>query len=472
MTKDSFAGPTGSPIVLLPWQRRLIGETFARDPYTGRRLARTALWIMGRKNGKSSTAAPIALAGLLLEGEGAEVYSVAADRLQAKLIFGTAKRTAELNPELAGKLRLFKDVIEYPAKGSIYRALSAEAPSQEGLSPTLVLFDELHAQPNRELYDVMALAMGARRDPLMLCVTTPGLRYDATGGDSIAYLLYQYGRRIAAGEVADPTFYMAAWEGPEGCAVDDPAAWEAANPGLDVILDRAELAAQAHKAQAGGMDESEFRVKRLSQWVTTSRSWFPPGVWDRARRPDRVVSSTEPIVLGFDGAWTQDSVALVGCTVEDHHVFVVGSWERPLDDPHYRADSGEIDLALRRALSEYRVVEVAADPHEWRAQIAAWAEEGIPVVEWPTNSLPRIIPATKEFYTAIVEQRLTHDGDPRLARHIANATIREDRFGVRVTKEHRGSPRKIDLAIASIAAYDRARFHETPETPPQVRFYI
>jgi phage terminase large subunit-like protein len=112
--------------------------------------------------------APIALDGLLCEGEGAEVYSCAADRDQAKLVFAAARRTVEMDPELAGLLRLTRDTIDYPATGSIYRALSSEAYTKEGLSPTLVLADELHAWPNRELYDVMALAMGGRRDPARL----------------------------------------------------------------------------------------------------------------------------------------------------------------------------------------------------------------------------------------------------------------------------------------------------------------
>lgn len=428
---------------------------------------------MGRKNGKSSLAAPIALFSLLVDGEGAEVYSVAADRLQAKLIFNAAKRTAELTPELAGKLRLYRDVIEYPATGSIYRALSADAPRQEGLSPTFVVFDELHAQPDRELYDVMSLSMGARSNPLMLAVSTPGVRFDRSGSDSIAYLLYQYGQRVASGEVHDPTFYMAAWQAPATAAIDDRDGWAAANPGLGVILDPHELEAQALRAMAGGADETEFRIKRLAQWVQTARSWFGPGVWDAAADRDRSIGPDEPIVLGFDGAWTQDSVALVGCTVnEPHHLFVVSSWERPLDDPHWRVDSGAVEDAVQQALRRYKVTELTADPHEWRQQLVDWSLSGLPVTEWYTNSLPRIIPATKEFYTAIVERTLTHDGHPSLARHIANATVKQDRFGVRITKEYSGSPRKIDLAVASIIAFDRARFHEDEPPAPKVRFYV
>ena len=112
----------------------------------------------------------------------------------------------ELDDELRTECRLYRDVIEHPASGSIYRALSSEAYTKEGLSPTLVLADELHALPDRDLYDVMSLAMGARVDPLMLIVTTAGVRVYRSCQDTIAYRLYQLGRRIASGEVDDPTF--------------------------------------------------------------------------------------------------------------------------------------------------------------------------------------------------------------------------------------------------------------------------
>lgn len=457
ITKDSIAGPTGQPLAPMAWQDRLAGDIFARAA-DGRRRHRTAMVGVGRKNGKTGWVAPVALYGLMVEGQGAEVYSCAADRDQAKLIFGAAKRTVELDPELSAILRLYRDAIEYPATGSIYRALSSEAYTKEGLSPTLVLADELHAWPNRDLYDVMALAMGARVDPLMLIVTTAGVMADSAGQDSIAYTLYQYGLKVASGEVDDPSFYMAWWSAQQGSEIDDRQAWQDANPGYGITLDPLELAGQAAKAQAGGMSESEFRIKRLNQWVaSTDTPALPGGSWMACRDP-RGIELGQRVVLGFDGSWTGDSTAIVGATVEPKpHLFVVASFERPPDDPHWRVDAATVDLTLREALSVYDVAEVACDPHLWRGQMQEWLAAGWPITEWVTSSLPRMVPAWKEFYGAVLDKRLSHDGDPRMARHVANAVLRIDRHGARPTKEYRGSPRKVDLLLAGVIAYDRAR---------------
>lgn len=426
---------------------------------------------MARKNGKTGLVAPIALQGLLLEGEGAEVYSCAADRDQAKLVFNAAKRTVEMDPELSGMLKLYRDAIEFPATGSIYRALSSEAFTKEGLSPTLVLADELHAWPNRELYDVMALAMGARPDPLMLIVTTAGVRTDTTGQDSICYTLYQYGCRVASGELDDPTLFFAAWEAPEGCPVDDPEAQLAANPGLGTILDPEELTAQARKALAGGMSEAEYRIKRLNQWVNTTNAALPSGLFE-AKAVERQLEPGEKVVLFLDGSYSGDSTGLVACTL-DGFLDVVGAWERPIDDPHWRVDIGAVEKAVVDACTTYNVIEVACDPYRWAASIQALQALGLPVIEYPTNSLPRIVPAWQRFYDAVTGegQHLTHSGDPRLVRHIGNMVLKIDTRGIRPVKDHRGSPRKIDLGICAVGAYDRAmELAGTPNEPKEPLF--
>ena len=464
ITKDSIAGPSGAPLDPRYWQRRLVAATFARDPITRRRRHRTALWGMGRKNGKTGAVAPIAVEGLVLEGEGAEVYSCAADRDQAKLVFAAAKRTVEMDPELSGMLKLYRDVIEYPAKGSIYRALSSEAFTKEGLSPTLVLADELHAWPNRELYDVMALAMGARRDPLLLIVTTAGVRTDSTGKDSICYTLYQYGCRVASGEIVDPSFFMAWWSAKEGRRVDDRAGWREANPGLGDILDLDELAGQSRKAQTGGMGEAEFRIKRLNQWVNAATAALPSGAFE-ARESAREVPRETPIVLFFDGSFNHDCTALLAATVESTpHLFVVECWERPIDDPGWRVDIGDVDRVARETCRDLKVVELACDPYRWAQIMEQWATDGLPVVEYATSSPGRMVPAWAKFYDAVIGGTLTHDGDPRLVRHISNMTLKTDRLGPRPVKEHRGSPRSIDLGICAVGGYDRATWHAAQPT--------
>ena len=117
-----------------------------------------------------------------------------------------------LEPELQF-LQVYRDAIYNPKNGTSYRALSAEAFTKEGLSPTFVAFDELHAQPNRELFDVMSLAMGARQDPMLVAITTAGVKVDSSGKDSLCYDLYNYGKRIVSGEVNDPSFFFAWYEG-------------------------------------------------------------------------------------------------------------------------------------------------------------------------------------------------------------------------------------------------------------------
>ena len=170
ITKDSVAGQSGEPLVLRDWQKELILNVFARE--NGGLRHQTALVGMPRKNGKSAIGSGIALWSLFMGEAGGEIYSCAADRDQARIVFGDAKKMIEAEPELLAQSKLYRDAIEIPSTGSVYRVLSSEAYTKEGLSPTLVIMDELHALPNRELFDVMQLGMGARREPLLLAITT------------------------------------------------------------------------------------------------------------------------------------------------------------------------------------------------------------------------------------------------------------------------------------------------------------
>lgn len=458
--KTSFAAPAGELLELRPWQRDLLGGLLARDPLTRRRRHRYALIGVPRKNGKTALVAGLGLYGLLLEDAGAEVYAVAGDRDQARLVFGTAKRAVELDPELSGLLRLYRDAIEDPASGSVFRVVSSEAPLKEGLSPTLTIVDEVHVI-DRELWDVFALAMGARRDPLMVGITTAGARFDSRGQPTICYELWDYGRRVALGELADDRFYFAWWGAPDDADHRDPAVWAAANPGYGDILDPADLA-----AVVGPTPEAEFRAKRLNQWVAGGSMAFPAGAFEAVARPDPIPDGAA-VVLAFDGSWTGDSSALLAATISrTPHLVVAGHWERPPDDLRWRVESDDVAAAVRAALGRWEVREIAADPAFWQSQLRDWAVSGWPVVEWPSHSVARIVPAWAAFYAAVMERRLSHDGTPALLRHAANAVLKVDYRGARPVKESETSMRKIDLLIAAIIAYDRAVWHAEQRPEP------
>lgn len=449
-TKDTVAGKAGQSIVLRDWQHTLLQHIFAIE--NNKFKHRIALVGMARKNGKSALSSGIALWGLFTGESGAEIYSCAADRDQAKIVFGDAKKMIEAEPELMEHVKLYRDAIEVPETGSIYRALSSEAFTKEGLSPSLVIYDELHAAPNRELFDVMQLGMGARREPLLLAITTAGVKADSTGQDSVAYSLYQYGQKVARGEVYDPSFFMAWWEAPIDSDHKNPKTWQLANPAFEDLNSREDFESAVRRTP-----ESEFRTKRTNAWVSSHTAWLPSGSWEELVSEQEIDPDVE-IVLGFDGSFSGDASVIVGVTKEDEpHVFLVKAWEKqPTDSEDWRVDIAAVESTILEFCGKYKVKEVACDPFRWQRSMQVLQEAGVPIVEWPSTSAVRMIPACSKFYDAVVEKKMTHNGDPLLARHLSNAVVKIDRLGPRIVKEHRGSPRKIDAAVAAVIAFDRA----------------
>ena len=456
ITKDSIAGPAGSPLTLRPWQRQLFEHAFALNTEGYRH--RVSLIGMPRKSGKSALGSVMALYNLIVGPRGGEVYSVAAEKEQARIVFADAKRTIEAHDQLSSLTKLYRDAIEMPSTGSVYRVLSAEAYSKEGLSPTFVLFDELHAQPNRSLFDVMSLAQGSRGPLSTLCaITTAGVKTDSTGRDSIAYELYQYGQKVARGEIEDPTFFMAWWEANADADHRDPQTWRDANPGYGDLSDPADFESAVKRTP-----EAEFRTKRCNQWVSSQTSWLPAGAWE-ACEGDAEISPDDDIVLGFDGSFSGDASVIVAATIpkgdEPVKVNLVQSWEKDLTihDDSWRVNIAEVEEAIVAYCATHpNVKEIACDPFRWQRSMEVLQERGLPLLEFPSASPSRMVKACAKFFDAVMETRIVHDGNPTLARHLDNAVTKIDNIGVRIVKDQRNSPRKIDAAVAAIIAVDRA----------------
>jgi phage terminase large subunit-like protein len=468
VTKDSVAAPAGELLHLRDWQKELLNYALARRP-DGRMKHRVALIGMARKNGKSALAASMGLSALTLGGNGSEIYSCAADRDQARIVFGTAKRMVELDPELSSMFTLYRDVIEYKDKGSVYRALSAEAYTKEGLNPSpIVIFDEVHAQPNRELWDVMSLAGGARSDSLLLGITTAGVKTQANGQDSLAYSLYQYGQKLVKGELTDPSFFFAWWE-PKNPEADhrDKQLWIESNPGFADIVD-----AEDFESAVLRTPEAEFRTKRTNCFVSTATAWLPTGSWEALIDAERTPEPGEDVILAFDGAFSNDSTALIAWLLggDKPHLMVVGIWERPDDaEQGWHVPVAEVEQTIIDTFrnSNFQTKEIVFDPARWQRTFMVLDEQGMPVVSYP-NSAERMVPATQKFYEAVVNQSFTHDGDERMARHITNCVTKQSSRGVMVAKA--SSKRKVDAAVAAIFGYDRATQPPEPK-PPVARFF-
>jgi phage terminase large subunit-like protein len=466
ITKDSVAGLAGSPLVLRDWQKDLIRNIFAHED--GGLVHRTNLIGMPRKNGKSALGSVLALYSLILGPRGGEVYSVAAEKEQARIVFADAKKMIESSAELTGITKLYRDAIEVPSLGSVYRVLSAESYSKEGLNPHFVLFDELHAQPKRDLFDVMSLAQGSRGSlATLVAITTAGVKADSSGKDSIAYELKQYGEKVARGEIDDPSFFMAWWESDGDYRA--PETWKLANPGFGDLNAAADFESAVRRTP-----EAEFRTKRCNQWVSSQNSWLTDGLWE-SRAGEFVIDPDDEIILGFDGSFNNDATVIVGATIpkdgEPVKVFMVKSWEKDLTlhDDDWRVDIGEVEATIIDFCKRHKNVrEIACDPFRWeRSMQILESDYGLPIVKWPSTSPKRMVPACAKFKDAIEDNQLIHDNDPMLARHLSNAVIKTDQLGPRIVKENRNSPRKIDAAVAAIIAVDRALTGRIEEPVPE-----
>lgn len=276
-TKDKWAGKDFEP---RPWQVAIIRELFGRmrAEDSSRRAYRTCYIEIPRKNGKSELAAALALYGLVGDRVvGAEVYSAAADSDQAALVFDVAAQMVRNDPVLSARLKIIdsrKRIVDHQT-GSFYRAISAEAYSKHGFNASMVIYDELHAAPQRDLWDVLTTSMGTRDNPMVVAITTAG--YDR---HSICWEQHDYARKILDGVVVDPTFYPVIYAAPEGADWTDENVWRHANPALEDFRDIDEMRSLAHKAKEIPALQNTFRRLYLNEWTEQSVRWIDMAAWD------------------------------------------------------------------------------------------------------------------------------------------------------------------------------------------------
>ncbi len=442
------------PMRLRGWQRDLVASVWDAEP-----RPRVAGWMLPRGQGKSTLVAALGLYDLLCGEEGASVVVVAMDERQAGIVFGVAVRMVELHEALSSRVQVYKDRLTVPERGASFACLPAEPRRLEGLDPTLAILDEVGVIA-RETYEVVALASGKRATSTLLGIGTPGPDpHDSVLSDMRSY---------AAEHPGDGSLvwreHSAA--GFEDHPVDCGHCWELANPALDDFLHRDAMAALLPPKTR----EATFRRARLCQFVVEDEGAFlPPGVWDQLATGERVLDGVQ-VVVALDGSYNGDATGLLVATVApEPHVDVVACWEPDADD--YRVPVADVEQTIRDACRRWQVVEIIADPFRWTRTLQALEAEGLPVVEFP-HSPSRLTAATTDLYTAATNGKLTHSGDPRLARHVAAAVVREDARGIRLDKaSRRRSARRIDLAACLVMAHSRATWRATRKTRRKVRSF-
>ena len=311
----------GMPTKLLSWQKKAIRAIY-RINKKGRRIVRQALITIPRKNGKTGLSARIALAhlcGPAAEQRG-EIYSAAADRKQAALIFDEMKAIIREMPELQKRIivRDFNKHLEDIQTGSVYFALSADANTKHGFSASCVIYDELAQAPNRLLYDVLRTSGGARKEPLMIVIST-----QSADPQSVMTELVDYGIRVQNG-LRDPNFYPIIYSAPDDADPWNEATWRACNPSLGKFRTLEDLRVQAMQAQRIPAQEAQFRQLYLNQRINTEARLIDMAEWNACGTPFDLESlKGKTCYAGMDLAFTTDMAALVVVIPVDPHFYVV-----------------------------------------------------------------------------------------------------------------------------------------------------
>lgn len=477
-TKGTWAG---KPFKLLDWQERIIRDLFGIVKSNGYRQFNTAYIEIPKKMGKSELAAAVAL--LLCCGDGeerAEVYGCAADRQQATIVFDVAADMVRMCPALNRRVKILASQkrIVYLPTNSFYQVLSAEAYSKHGFNIHGVVFDELHTQPNRKLFDVMTKGSGdARMQPLYFLITTAG-----TDTNSICYETHQKAKDILEGRKVDPTFYPVIYGAEESDDWTSPEVWKKANPSLGVTVGMDKVQAACESAKQNPAEENAFRQLRLNQWVKQSVRWMPMEKWDLCSfKIDEEDLIGRVCYGGLDLSSTTDMTAFVLVfppkDEEDKFVILPFFWipedtlELRVRRDHVPYDIwqkqgflqttegnvvhyGYIENFIEQLGEKFNIREIAFD--RWGAVQMVQNLEGMGYTVVPFGQgFKDMSPPTKELMKLTLEQKVAHGGHPVLRWNMDNIFIRRDPAGnIKADKEK--STEKIDGAIATIMALDRA----------------
>jgi phage terminase large subunit-like protein len=474
-TKGPFAL---EPFNLRPWQIRILRQLFktGRD---GRRVYRTCLLMLPRKNGKSELCAALAIYFLMFDGEiGGEVYSAAADRDQAALVFNVAAQMIRSDPELEAACEIIDSQkrIVHRASHSIYRAISAEAYSKHGFNASVVIYDELHAAQNRDLWDVLSTSQGARAQPLMMAITTAG--YDR---HSILWELYAHAVKVRENPALDPTFLPILYEAPVDADWTDERVWHKANPALGDFRSLEEMRTAAARAREIPAQENTFRRLYLNQWTEQAARWISMAAWDACRVTlDRARLRGRRCYVGMDLSSTTDLTALVAVFPDDAgpgfdvlaQFFVPADnlaervrrdrvpydqWARDgwlVATPGNVVDYEAVRQTLRGWGSEFDVREIAFD--KWNAidlVTRLQAQDGFHCIQID-QGFAALSGPTKSLEAAILSRALRHDGHPVLRWNISNIAVDQDALGnLKLSKKV--STERIDGASALVNAIHR-----------------
>lgn len=480
--KGEWARGRGT-IVLAPWQCFVLTTVFGWVDEAGRRRFKKCYTEIPRKNAKSTLSSGVGLYLLTADDEpGAEVYSAATTRDQAKIVWGDARAMTAASPLFRRRfgVETGAHAIFVPGENASFKPLSRDQGGNlDGLNLHGGIVDEFHGHKDRAIWDVLVTAMGARAQPLLWAITTAG--FDRSG---ICYEERSYVTKILDRVIADEEYFGIVYTIDEADDWADPASWAKANPNWGVSVKPEAIEREARKAMQMASAQNNFLTKHLNVWVNADTAWMDMRAWERCAdlqmTPEDFAGAR--CVLGLDLASKIDIASKVRLFEQDgiYSLFAdhylperavdvsvnsqYGGWRREgwltVTDGEV-TDYDVIEDGIRADCARFDVAEVAYDPFQATQLSGHLMAEGVPMVEMRPTVLNFSEPM-KQLEALVISGKLRHNGDPVLTWMVSNVVCHRDAKDNIYPRKERPEM-KIDGVVAALMALGRAMVRDSVE---------
>lgn len=490
----------GTPFRLRPWQKRFINKVYGPREKDGRRVVTQAIFSVARKNGKTALIAALVLVHLVGPEQeiNGEIYSAANERDQAAIVFKYVVQILRLEPELDAMLKTVestKTIVNY-RNGTVYRAISAEAGSKHGMNPSVVIYDELGQSKNRDLYDALDTAMGAREEPLFFVISTQN--------PDPQHILSELIDDGLSGN--DPSIVAELYHVPEDTEdIFDESVWMLANPALGDFRMLKDFRKHADRAKRMPSFESSFRNLYLNQRIDAKNPLIPRAEWMACKDDECRITPGEKVYLALDLSSTTDLSSMVAVSVDNGDRIAAWFWKPGdlvkehetrdrvpysvwvekgfIEAPEGRAvNYGHIAYKLGEIRNTFTVLGIAYD--RWRIDLVVkelvalgidvWVDgkddeiqEGLRMVPWG-QGFKDMAPAIDAIETSVVERKFRHNGNPVLTWNVSNAMVITDPAGNRKLDKSKSRFRIDGMQAATMAI--GLKYKEI-ERPPEISIY-
>lgn len=472
--KHSKGDYAGKPFILLPWQLKFLRPLYGWvDQYGLRRYKRAGVWI-GKKNGKTETASGLTLFHLVADGEkGAQCYSAAADKKQAGLVFIEAANMVTHSPALQTVLKTTKTTktISYAENKSFYRTLSSEVKGADGLDISFLIFDELHTQPNRHLFDALRYGTSARSQPLFITISTAG-----SDLGSIAYEQYQKAKGVIDGTHDDIRFLPVIYETPKELDWGLESSWRLSNPALGEIIDIDDFRAEWEEANSIPSMANSFLRLRLNQWTQSRDKWLDPFKWKECYSPIPLSDwEGKDCYGGLDLAAHLDFTAFTLIFRKDGEFWTYHWFWLPSEQSIKRNKSDDTPVEMWKnqgfltitegTMTDYDVIKdkilelkkrfniktIARDRYMGNELTQALQKKGLTFADIPQGPITFNSPS-RRFDGLILENKIHHNDNPVMNWMIGNVSTRTDKKENIMPCKPPGELNKIDGITTTVMA--------------------